>query len=106
MVTRSYPEHARRETQKDRRQLVGMAVVIVLALIVGTVWQATRSSASVRDPFAHFNDTWTPVPAEIADTLAESGLPHADTRPWENCAIHWGRTTTRIICPDGFTTRY
>lgn len=107
-MSRRYPlaELERREVQRDRWELVGIALVIVVAVIVGSVWQAARSSATERDPFASFNETWTVIPPDVIDTLTESGLPHADSRRWELCAIHWGATASRIICPGGYTTRY
>lgn len=45
---------------------------------------------------------WFRVTPELADVLAESGLPHADTRRWERCVVHVG-DTDRIFCPNGFT---
>ena len=34
--------------QRDRWQLVGLAVVIVVALIVGAIWQANKAEAAKR----------------------------------------------------------
>jgi hypothetical protein len=62
-------------------------------------------TAAEETPFSHFGRQWYAVDNTLADALAESGLPRADTRVWENCAIRRGErihSKLRLVCPDGY----
>lgn len=55
--------------------------------------------------FRSFGYYWEPVSTALADVLAESSYPHADSRVWENCAVRIARGHNRkapLVCPDGF----
>lgn len=99
-------ETERRETQRDIRQMITLAVVLVITLAIGVVWQASKAEASVTNPFIHFNELWQPLPTDVIDVLRESGRRDADTRRWERCVIRWGRDSTPIVCPGGYITHY
>lgn len=50
-------------------------------------------------------EEWIEVTPILADALAESGLPDADTRDWEVClylAPQSEQAPARVDCPDGF----
>lgn len=96
---------------------LGLIPTLLLGIWIGHIFtDGAKASAapaftlvSSNGAFSHFTNRWEAVPMALADALAESGAPHADTRRWENCAVRPPLTDTgltRVICPDGYTTKW
>lgn len=82
--------------------LTGLWIGHLTAAGTDTIELQSNSNAST---FSHFGYQWSSVGPQLADSLSESGLPKADSRVWENCAIRTGsriHSKLRIVCPDGY----
>lgn len=62
----------------------------------GLSYTITKSGLTVYD----MPKGWPHVGHELADALAESGAPHADTYRWESCVVDVHHYKI-VICPNG-----